>query len=555
LFHKRRHQRVKRRFACEFLADGQRYRGIIVELSRGGLFIQSDATTAPGTEIEIQLAGAGAVPELRLRGLVVRRRMVPAPLATAIRRGIAVEILEAPREYGLACGSELLEAPIRLTRSGREAAGDAVSGGGAASAPRAEPEPAEAAREPAPATPPARAKGEPEREARPEALLIDDGTLGDVEALLRELAVDTLCLRVGAGGALPPAVRPTRLFITTARLACSLLLPASDGEEELVGIAVAEDESQTLSTLMRRLGFHYLVHRPTHPEALRLLLRWILYRGADQRRAARVAFGAQVAWRSGWRRRVGPMVEISANGCRLLSAYGARTGARVRISIPPGAAGGRRIVLRGRIARRKPRPRAGPNERYALAVAFDPPSPRMRERLDALLARAARGPASLPRPAPDRVGAPATAAPEPGLAPGDCASSSAALPERRRAPRVRLDREVVSLDESETRVRHVLLGRDLSALGMRVEPHPELALGQRLPLALYEPCAERPLLLAAEVARDDGAAGLALRFVEVAPEAAEMLARILASLPALESLRPEPARIVLGELLRGPRAA
>src|SRR5262245_66347356 len=87
LFHKRRHDRVKRRFVCEFLAEGQRYRGIVVELSRGGLFIQTDSTIDPGCEIELRLAGAGAVPDLEIRALVVRRREVPAPPATEIGRG------------------------------------------------------------------------------------------------------------------------------------------------------------------------------------------------------------------------------------------------------------------------------------------------------------------------------------------------------------------------------------------------------------------------------------------------------------------------------------
>ena len=484
LFHRRRHQRVKRRFACEFLAAGQRYRGIVVELSKRGLFVQTDATTSPGSEIELHLAGAGAVPELRLRGVVVRRRMVPAPLATAVRRGIAVEILEAPREYGLACGSDLLDAPIRLAHPGRDDSGDPVPEEAPAFAgplPWREPEAPRqeaAVREPAPVRP-APASDLP---ARPEALLVDDGSLGDVEALLRELAVDTLRVHVFQGPCAEPFVQPTRLFITTARLACSLHLPAPDGEDGPVGVAVAEDESQTLSTLMRRLGFHYLVHRPTHPEALRLLLQRILYRGVEQRRAARMPFGAEVRWRSGWRRRRGPMLEISATGCRLLAADGARAGTRVRISIPAEATGDRRIVLRGCIARREARPSADASARFALAVTFDPPSSRMERRLDALLARSARGPATLPRPgsepgsatAKPARSAEATATPpprvpeasdslpaaEPAGPPAD--PIPAGPPDRRRTPRVRLDREVVALDEAGTRVLHALVGRDLS---------------------------------------------------------------------------------------------
>jgi len=118
-----------------------------------------------------------------------------------------------------------------------------------------------------------------------------------------------------------------------------------------------------------------------------------------------------------------------------------------------------------------------------------------------------------------------------------------------------LEREVVTLDEAGARAVHALVGRDLSPLGMRVDPHPELALHQRLRLALYEPSVGRPLLLEAEVARDDGEAGLALRFVDVASEVAGEIASIVASLPALESLRPEGRRIVVGEYLLESHAA
>jgi hypothetical protein len=121
--------------------------------------------------------------------------------------------------------------------------------------------------------------------------------------------------------------------------------------------------------------------------------------------------------------------------------------------------------------------------------------------------------------------------------------------------RVRLEREILSLHDEDTRVLHVLVGRDLSPHGMRIEPHPELALGQRLRLALYEPSIGRPVVLGAEVARDDGESGLALRFADLAPEAVEAIGTIAASLPAVEALRPEVARIVVGELLRARDAA
>jgi hypothetical protein len=332
--------------------------------------------------------------------------------------------------------------------------------------------------------------------------------------------------------------------------------------------------------MMRRLGFHYVVRRPMHPEALRLLLRRVLYRGTEHRRSERFPFGSEVVWRAGWKKRRGAMVEISATGCRLHAARGAELGAPIRIWIPAEATGDRRIVLRGRIARRDPQLRAGLAEGFSLAVAFDAPSARMQRRLEALLEASRRGPPTLPRSAatarsasapaldPAAAAAPpaapaAPAPPAPSAAPetpgaprtGAPPEDATPTPERRGLPRVRLEREIVTLDASGSRALQALVGRDLSLLGMRVDPHPELSLHQRLRLALYEPSVARPVVVDAEVIRDDGEAGLALRFLDVHPGVAEEIACIVAALPSLESLRADPGRIVLGELLREQPAA
>jgi hypothetical protein len=558
LFHRRRNERVKRRFACTFLVEGQRYRGFVVELSRSGLFLQTDATTSPGKEIELQLAATGAVPDMRLRGVVVRRRMVSTMLASVVRRGIAVEILEAPREYGLACGSALLDAPIRLSRAAEERVAGPLESGlqrPAAGAPRPRGEahalqpPAtvtsvEPPRSAAPAPPPA---AEAAEAPRPEVLLLDDGTLGDVDALLRELGADALRLSLEAAGTAHPLPWPRRLFITTARIACTLPLPEPREDDASVSIAVADDESQTLSTMMRRLGFQYLVHRPIHPEAMRLLLRKLLYRGAEHRRAERHPFGTEVRWRSGWASHRGMLVEISSSGCRLLVDRPLPPGSRVRIEIAPETTGDRRISLRGRILRRDGMPAAAPDARHALAVGFDPLPARLERRLDALLDRLARGPATLAAGA-----AGPTPAPAPAVAPSpasevEATATAPRVGERRRAGRARLDREVVALDGDAMRALHALIGRDLSPGGMRIDACPDLALGQRLRVALYEPSSASPIVLDAEIVRDDGGAGLGLRFVDVPADTSTRLEGLVAALPALERLRPEPERVWLAE--------
>jgi hypothetical protein len=355
-----RPKRSKRRFPCEFVANEQRYRGIVLDVSRVGLFVQTDATVPPGTTLSLDLIGTGSVPDQRIRGVVARRRMVPAPLANAIRRGIGVRILAAPREWGLTFQSELLDAPIRVNWGSQSDPADAPEEDSLEDEAASDALRADAARrlrlklrrqetrvehEPAPQ----------EIDSRPEALVIDPGDLGDVRAILDDLGVDVLVTRPGRSGALGSWLGPRRLLVTSARLALTLPWPSASEGDGVVAIAVADDDSHTLNTQMRRLGFQYLVSRPVHAEALRLLLRQALYRGGEHRRATRRTLGCEVGWRSGLWRRPGTLAEMSSEGCRLLSLVavdasrpGRAPGARlVRERCPPRRPGGgvRRAVL------------------------------------------------------------------------------------------------------------------------------------------------------------------------------------------------------------------
>jgi hypothetical protein len=91
-------------------------------------------------------------------------------------------------------------------------------------------------------------------------------------------------------------------------------------------------------------------------------------------------------------------------------------------------------------------------------------------------------------------------------------------------------RRVVALGEEAARV---LIGRDLSVGGMRVERAPNLAVGQRFQIALHVAPGQTPLVLHAEVVRDDGMRGFAVRFRDVEESAARYLAKMVDSLPVL----------------------
>jgi len=78
---------------------------------------------------------------------------------------------------------------------------------------------------------------------------------------------------------------------------------------------------------------------------------------------------------------------------------------------------------------------------------------------------------------------------------------------------------------------HALIGSDLSVGGMRVRPDPTLAVGAKVKLAIYGSAGIPPVLIKAEVTRDDGDDGLVLQFRKVSSGAAAALERLVESLP------------------------
>jgi len=183
----RRSKRAKRRLTCSFCIGGQFYRGITVDLSSDGLFIQTDATAAPGSRVEIDLIGTARTPDVHVSGVIARRRAVPALLASAVRRGIGVQLLEAPREYGLLYQDEPLDEPIS---PGRGAGSGSRTGLlppplallseedlDAGLEEEAEEKPAASVRARAGAAPEPSASSPPAL-APPDVLLMDDGSLG-----------------------------------------------------------------------------------------------------------------------------------------------------------------------------------------------------------------------------------------------------------------------------------------------------------------------------------------------------------------------------------------
>jgi hypothetical protein len=397
----------------------------------------------------------------------------------------------------------------------------------------------------------------------PEVVLCDSGELDDLAHLLIQLGEPPLRVRPRDLRTLQPWEQPGRLFVASARVAFKPL-PRGLERPGVVLMAVAEANAATVTTAMQRRGFRYVVRRPVHPEALRLLLAQILFRGREQRRAARFPYGAEIRWRMGFRRGSCMMADISSVACRLLLGEPLPVGSRITLKVPLERTGKRCVKLKGRLLRRDYGRRDSITTPPSTLIGFEQMSARTRGELDLVLAACAAGPASTRDGQPGLVHeAPLSdegLEPRFGVSAWERAHDSlrddepeAAPPDydRRLSPRAQLDRQVVALDRERDRVLHSLFGRDLSVGGMSVDPHPLLMPGELMRIALYGPDRE-PIVVEARVVRADGARGLGLRFERVSPELHARLEALVGTLPSVESLAEDAKRaegIVLGEIV------
>jgi hypothetical protein len=367
---------------------------------------------------------------------------------------------------------------------------------------------------------------------RASILLLDDGELEDVRGLLAALGAEPLVLR---GGAIPERVEPPRdLFVASGRRAVVASRWAIAPGAGPAKLAVVAEDSNALREMLRRAGFDFLVRRPVHAEALRLLLLHCLFRGEEKRHEPRSVIGREVAYRVGSERRTAVLAELSVQGLRLVANAPLPAGTHVTVQFP-GKLGGPFSVGAQVVRTDEGSTRDG---RFVLALGIDPADREGQRRMQELVRDLRGGPLALaPVARAARAPAPDGGGPR----------------ERRRHRRAQYRRSIMAVDPARPRV---LVGRDLSCGGMRVDPDADLTLGRGLRLAIYGAAREEPLLVAARVIRSDAKDGAALQFEGLDAEAARRVERLVALLPSVESLRDGEAGsvgTVITELLGSER--
>jgi hypothetical protein len=378
--------------------------------------------------------------------------------------------------------------------------------------------------------------------SHPPTLLLHDGELADVHELLGSLGKSFV---ERCGPLLPQdGEEAWELVVVTPRRALDPELINMHPRPSM--IAICDRDSRTLRTSLRRAGVQKMVRRPVHPAALRALLLHALYRGPERRRTARVSVGAPVGLRLGLRKRNAILADLSIGGCRILSAHELEPGGAIKLSIPAEIAGGKVLSLRGRVLRRLEQAAGDP----AYAIKFERPNLQRCEQLQRTIESHAGGPAKLAaeakiaasQPEPTPI-APAEVEAKPELpVPGNTAASPPESEEAFEAERA----ESALAEEAE----RVLMGREISISGMRVDPSPLLGLGDDVRLAIHAGSQEQPLVVTAKVHRDEGDRGVVLRFHQLDPVASKLLDEVLDELPVIEpSRRDSGAGMIVSEIL------
>ncbi|MGH0036593.1 MAG: PilZ domain-containing protein [Myxococcota bacterium] len=370
-------------------------------------------------------------------------------------------------------------------------------------------------------------------------LVLDDGELDDVRALLHDLNVDFASAPLGAG-----AAAELRLVIATPRYLIGRESDRLAASAVSRRIAVWDGGSRTVRAQLERSDCDYVVERPVHPAALRLLIVHALYEGPEQRRRPRVAVGETVKLRSGLRSRPAVLLQLSSRGAGLAACKEPAVGEELKVVLPGALTGAGSQTLGARVISVDPRPCGADGTRFS--VVFTGLSSasqsilsqimRTRPKVNECDGRApvarhevrrrfeASGPAASPR---DGI--------EPDAPAGESAEGPCSILQSgpgRSSPRKQYRRAVLATAEGGAMP---LLGRDVSLGGMRVAPTQALSKGDELKLAIYGAPGVPPVVVKAMAMRDDGEAGWVLQFRALGPAQEEALATLIRSLPVLAS--------------------
>ena len=91
--------RFRKRLPCRLKVAGGSHSAMVLNVSRGGLFVQTGAGPPPGADVLVDLDVASRSDTVPIGGKVVWRRMVSPHLRSVSQGGVGVRIESAPEAY------------------------------------------------------------------------------------------------------------------------------------------------------------------------------------------------------------------------------------------------------------------------------------------------------------------------------------------------------------------------------------------------------------------------------------------------------------------------
>lgn len=357
-------------------------------------------------------------------------------------------------------------------------------------------------------------------------LVIDDGELDRVQALLERMPIDWLrCAEPDSGVALE---LPTDLIISSGPR--SMRMPALEGSGQPLWVCIYDQDFLPLRERLRDLGVHYLVSGELAPHAFQLFLRQLLNRGQERRSVRRIPLHCDVQLTVGRERCSARLLELSRESCVLSARRAFSHGQQVSLRLPAEHTGDEDLDVSGSVIRAN----GAPGERITAVICFDTSEPRAIAHLQDLLSGNVLGTQVTPlREEPRAVSAGPTA--ENWVTSHGFEDVGPDQVERRGAMRHSYERRVEAIRWQGESEPHALLAKDLSLTGLCVATPAPLPLRSQVGLALYGRVREEPLFVRAEVVRRDGVE-VGLRFIALSPGQISALERLLVASPTVEDL-------------------
>lgn len=91
--------RFKKRMPCRVNVDGDSCGGLVLNISRGGVYVQTSARAEPGAEVWLELQSQLPHGSIQVGAQVVWKRVVDARLRGVASGGVGLKIRTAPESY------------------------------------------------------------------------------------------------------------------------------------------------------------------------------------------------------------------------------------------------------------------------------------------------------------------------------------------------------------------------------------------------------------------------------------------------------------------------